>query len=216
MTDTFLDEQQARNLHQDLTTIATNTGELLRIARRETSPPGGRAARNPQVPGSRPPLNLGVLSVSHEMHNCLAGWAQCLKDDTGIELPTIPDEKGLAQHLRYHHHRVAQQPWAADAAGEIGHWANVLHSVTAPPTEKRLDDYTDAQRDEGMQTAKVDAGLCAELVAEYTNGKHAPTPDKIREWGRRKQIESFGPKTRRVYSVQSVLDLVRHAQVSRA
>lgn len=208
-TDSFLDEQQTKNLHQDLDLIANNAGELLRIARRETSPPGGRAARNPQVPSSRPPLNIGALSTSQEMYNCLTGWARCLKEDAGIELPSIPDEKGLAQHLRYHHHRITQQAWAEDAAHEIGHWANVIHSVTAPPSDKKLDDYTAEQRAEGIEVAKVSASLCAELVAEYTDGEHTPTPDLIRKWARRQHIDRWGPETARIYSVAQILDHCR-------
>lgn len=209
MTDTFLDTHTTTTLTGDLTIIATSSAELLRIARRETSPPGGRAARNPNGYTSRPPVAIGALSASHEMHNCLTGWARCLKDDTGIRLPDIPDEKGLALHLRQHTHRIAQQTWADDAAAEIGHWANVIHSVTAPPADKKMDDYTDEQRAAGIEVAKVSASLCAELVDEYSYGAHSPTPDLIRKWARRGHIDRWGPETARIYSVAQVLEHCR-------
>ena len=215
MTDTFLDDHTTQLLAGDCSTIAASSAELLRIARREVSPPGGRAARNPRVPDSRPPLNLGALSVSEEVTTCLHGWCDNLRTDTGIPMPGTPDTTGYALHLRYHAHRVAQQPWASDCAREISRWATTIQTITTPPPVKNLDDYTPAQRREGMSTAKVSAAMCADLVDEYTKGEHTPTPDKIREWGRRGVIDAYGPKSCRVYSVAQVLHQVRHAAATR-
>lgn len=215
MTDAFLDDHATQLLAGDLNTIAASSTDLLRIARREVSPPGGKAARNPNVPGSRPPVNIGALSIATEMHNCLTQWADNLRTDLNITLPTIRDEKGLAHHLRYHAHRIAQRPWGPDCAHEIAHWARIIQTVTTPPPVKNLDDYTPEQRREGMATAKVSAAMCADLIAEYTKGEHTPTPDKIREWGRRGTIDAFGPKSCRVYSVAQVLHQVRHAGTTR-
>lgn len=210
MTETFLDRQQVRTLATDCKIIADSSGELLRIARRETSPPGGRAARNPRTPGSRPPVNLSALSVAGEIHTCLAGWARNLRDNTGIGVPEL-DDRSLALHLRVHAHRIAQQDWAVDCANEIATWAATILALTTPPPGKRLDDYTQAQRAEGIATAKVSAVMCADLVEEYTKGEHTPTADKIREWGRRGVIDAYGPKSSRVYSVAQVLHHVRLA-----
>ncbi|KAA0916451.1 hypothetical protein [Dietzia sp. ANT_WB102] len=209
MTDTFLDQHTTRTLTSDLTIIATSSTELLRIARREVSPPGGRAARNPRTPGSRPPLNLGALSVANEVHDCLAGWARNLKADTNIPMPAHMDDTGLALHLKYHAHRIAQQPWAEDCASEINGWATTILAITTPPPEKKLEDYTPAQRREGMSIAKVDAPTCAELVAEWTNGDHTPTPDQIRTWGKRGHVTRFGPTGRSIYSPREVIDHMR-------
>lgn len=209
MTDAFLDDQQVANLRRDLDIIRAQSAELLRIARRETSPPGGRAARNPQVPGSRPPLNIGALSISHELHVCLTGWMRCLLDDAHIRFPDDLDDQSVALHLRVHVHRIAQQSWAADCAEEVSHWAHVILSITAQPPERRLDEYTPAQRAEGMAIAKVDAVMCADLVAEWTDGRHCPTPDQIRTWGKRGHIARFGPSGRRIYSPREVIALMR-------
>lgn len=205
VTDAFLDDHKTQLLAGDLSVIAASAPELLRIARRETSPPGGRAARNPNVPGSRPPVNLGALSVSHEMHACLASWCTNLRDDTGIPMPTLLDDRGLAMHLRYHVHRVAQQAWASDCAAEISRWATVVQTVTTPPPVRHLEDYTPAQRQEGMSIAKVDAVMCAALVAEWTDGRYEPKPDQIRTWGKRGHITVFGPAGRRIYSPREVI-----------
>ena len=210
MTDTFLDDHTTKTLARDCKIIARHNSELLRIARREVSPPGGKAARNPRIPSSQPPLNIGALSVSEEMTGCLKDWCDNLRTDTGIPMPTVPDITGYALHLRYHAHRVAQQPWADDCAKEIGRWARIIQTITTPPPVKNLDDYTPAQRREGMATAKVSAAMCADLVDEYTKGEHTPTADKIREWGRRGIIDAYGPKSCRVYSVAQVLHQVRH------
>ena len=81
MTDTFLDDQQQADLARNLRTIATHSSELARIARRESSPPGGRAARNPNGYQSRPPMNLHALDVlnDHAVETC----DEPLLDDDG-------------------------------------------------------------------------------------------------------------------------------------
>lgn len=215
MTDTFLDDDQVRTLASDLELIADQSDELLRIARRETSPPGGRAARNPQVPGSRPPVNLGALSVSHELHTCLTGWIRCLLDDALVEYPTELDDRSVALHLRVHAHRIAQQAWGPDCAEEVAHWAQVVRSITVPPPVLTVEDYTPAQRAEGWAVAKVSAQMCADLVAEHTDGALAPTAEQIVGMARRGHVSEFGPKGCRVYAPREVVAYMRHARVRR-
>lgn len=212
MTETFLERQQVRTFATDCKIIADSAAELLRIARRETSPPGGRAARNPRVPESRPPLNLGALSVADEIHSCLIGWARNLRDNAGVELPASRDDRSLALHLRVHAHRVAQQSWAEDCADEIGTWAATILVLTAPQPSRRLDEYTSAQRAQGLVTAKVSAEMCADLVDEYTKGEHQPTSGQIRKWGSRGKVSVYGPQSCRVYSVNEVILHMRHAK----
>lgn len=210
MTDTFLDDHTTQLLAGDLNTIAASSTDLIRIARREVSPPGGKAARNPNVPGSKPPVNIGALSVSESIRSCLSEWAINLRDDLGIPLPQIRDDKGLAIHLRYHAHRIAQRPWAEDCAHEISRWASTVQAVTTPPPVRHLADYTPEQRREGMAHAKVDAPTCAELVAEWTKGECAPTADQIRTWGRREHVTRFGPiPGKGVYSPREVIAHMR-------
>lgn len=207
--DTFLDRHRTRTLATDCKIIADLSSELLRIARRETSPPGGRAARNPRVPASRPPVNIGALSIAEEVHACLAGWADNLRDSASVQMPADRDDRSLALHLAVHAHRIAQQEWATDCADEIGTWATTILAVTTPPPARRLDEYTPAQRREGMSIAKVDAPTCAELVAEWTDQDHTPTPDQIRTWGKRGYIARFGPSGRTVYSPLEVIAHMR-------
>ena len=157
-------------------------------------------------------MNIGALSVSESIRSCLSEWAINLRDDLGIPLPQIRDDKGLAIHLRYHAHRIAQRPWAEDCAHEISRWASTIQTITTPPPVKNLDDYTPSQRREGMATAKVSAAMCADLVDEYTKGEHTPTADKIREWGRRGIIDAYGPKSARVYSVAQVMNHARRGR----
>lgn len=217
VTDRFLDDHTTQLLAGDCNVIAASSAELLRIARRETSPPGGRAARNPRVPGSRPPLNIGALSVSEEMTTCLKGWCDNLHDTAGITKPTIRDITGYAMHLRYHSHRVAQQTWAADCAAEVSRWATIVQTITTPPPDKLLADYTPEQRREGMTHAKVDAPTCAELVAEWTHGQCKPTADQIRNWGRRDHVTRFGPQPGKgVYSPREVIAHMRRKKAKTA
>lgn len=211
MTETFLERQQVRTLATDCKIIADSSAELLRIARLETSPPGGRTARNPRVPDSRPPLNLSALSAALELHTCLVLWASYLRDNTGVAMPEHDDDRSLALHLRVHAHRIAQQSWAEDCADEIGEWAATILGLTTPPPARRLDEYSSAERAQGLATAKVSAEMCAQLVDEYTGGEHQPTAEQIRKWGQRDKIAVYGPPRCRMYSVSEVLAHVRRA-----
>lgn len=131
MTETFLDRQQVHDLIADLRLIASGYPELVRIARRETSPPGGRASRNPNGYSSRPPVNLSALSSAQELSSVLSGWVACLRDDAGIELPKDIETATLAVHLQRHVHQVAQQVWAEDCADEMKSWAGVVDRNTS-------------------------------------------------------------------------------------
>lgn len=133
MTDTFLDDADTDRLARHLREIATGLPELLRIARREVSPPGGRTAHNPNGYSSRPPLNVGALDANNDVELVLFGWARCLADDTNVAIPTELDGVSLARHLRQHADRIAQQTWAPDCADEIHDQWRRVKRMTEPP-----------------------------------------------------------------------------------
>lgn len=135
MSETFLDDQAKKTLADDLRAIASDYPELARIAHRETSPPGGRAARNPAGYDSRPPVNIAALSSTHELHAVLGGWVSCLRDDALVEVPARTDTTSLAIHLQRHVDQIACQVWATDCADEVSDWAKVVAGhVTANAT----------------------------------------------------------------------------------
>lgn len=138
MTDTFLDQNTTINLARDLRTIHTLLPEVLRIAHRESSPPGGRAARRPTVPSSTPPLNLGALHVHDDIAVILAGWSRNLADDAGITPPPDADPAHLAQHLERNTHEISQQAWAADCVAEVRRCRNQVKFMVDPPDAKYL------------------------------------------------------------------------------
>lgn len=138
MTDTFLDDHAILNLLRDLKGIARNLPEVARIARRETSPPGGKFARNPNVPGSKPPVNLSALDLFNDVALSLHGWTRCLAEDAGTDTPTSSDASTLAIHLARHTRQIAQQTWAADAADEIQSHARTVARVVDPPEAKYI------------------------------------------------------------------------------
>lgn len=138
MTDTFLDDHAILNLLRDLKGIARNLPEVARIARRETSPPGGKFARNPTVPGSKPPVNLSALDLFNDVALSLHGWTRCLHEDAGVTPPERDDSPTLAIHLARHTRQIAQQTWAADAADEIQSHARTVARVVDPPEAKYI------------------------------------------------------------------------------
>ena len=138
MTDTFLDDHATINLLRDLKGIARNLPEVVRIARRETSPPGGKFARNPNVPGSKPPMNLAALDLFNDVTIALHGWTRCLAEDAGTQTPDRDDATTLAIHLARHHHQIAQQTWAMDAADEIRGHARAIGRFVDPPEAKYI------------------------------------------------------------------------------
>lgn len=138
MTDTFLDDHATINLLRDLKGIARNLPEVVRIARRETSPPGGKFARNPNVPNSRPPMNLAALDLFNDVTIALHGWTRCLAEDAGVTPPERDDAATLAIHLARHTHQIAQQTWATDAADEIRGHARTIGRFVDPPEAKYI------------------------------------------------------------------------------
>ena len=138
MTDTFLDDHATINLLRDLKGIARNLPEVVRIARRETSPPGGKFARNPNVPNSRPPMNLAALDLFNDVTIALHGWTRCLAEDAGVTPPERDDAATLAIHLARHTHQIAQQAWARDAADEIRSHARTIGRFVDPPEAKYI------------------------------------------------------------------------------
>lgn len=133
MTETFLDKQTAINLLRDLRSIARSLPEVARIAHRETSPPGGKFARNPNVPGSRPPVHLAALDLFNDTTTILQGWSRCLAEDAGISAPVDRDAPTLALHLSRHTHVIAQQSWAGDVVDEIRAQARTIGRFVDPP-----------------------------------------------------------------------------------
>ena len=183
--DTFLDDQTIAYLADDLRSITRNHPELLRIARRETSPPGGRAARNPNGYQSRPPVNLAAMSTSHELHTVIGGWARCLRDDAHIPLPGNTDTGTLAAHLAGHTHEIAQQQWADDCADEMRRWAKVLQRVTSPPPDAKYLGPCQAEgkaQCRGLFTGDGRNGYCGTCEQDYDpHAVQAATQARIEE-----------------------------------
>lgn len=138
MTDAFLDDHTTINLLRDLRGIARNLPEVVRIARRETSPPGGKFARNPNVPNSRPPMNIAALDLFNDVTIALHGWTRCLAEDAGVTPPERDDATTLAIHLARHARQIAQQTWAADAADEIRGHGRTIGRFVDPPEAKYI------------------------------------------------------------------------------
>lgn len=138
MNDTFLDKQTAINLLRDLRSIARSLPEVARIAHRETSPPGGKFARNPNVPGSRPPVHLAALDLFNDTTTILQGWSRCLAEAAGISAPVDRDAATLALHLSRHTHVIAQQSWAGDVVDEIRDQARAIGQFVDPPEAKYI------------------------------------------------------------------------------
>lgn len=133
MTDTFLDDHTTMQLMRDARTIARLLPHMLALARREVSPPGGRVARNPSIPSSTPPINVGALDANEDIAAILGSWTNNLADDAGIEPPATNDGSTLAIHLTRHAHQIAQQVWAGDCAEEIRACAARLRYAIEPP-----------------------------------------------------------------------------------
>ena len=87
MTDTFLDDHETLTLTRDLRYIARYRPEIGRIAHRETSPPGGRDARNPNGYGSRPPGHLGAIHLCADLDTTMWSWCRLLRHELGITCP---------------------------------------------------------------------------------------------------------------------------------
>lgn len=169
MTDTFLDDHDTDRLAKHLREIATGLPELLRIARREVSPPGGKAANNPNGYSSRPPVNVGALDAANDVTLILFGWTRCLADDTNVEIPTELDGASLARHLRQHVDRIAQRQWAPDMAGEIHDQWRRVKRMTEPPVANYIGPCQAAGKPQcrGLFTGDNRIDHCAKCGADF-------------------------------------------------
>ena len=138
MTDTFLDDQTTANLRDDLRSIAANVGELAAIKNGLTSPPGGKAARNPRGYYSREPGNLAAMEKHIRLGVVLMRWVGHLNRDAGIEFPPSTDIGSLAIHLQRHVHELAQQTWSPEAAQQIRAAEVRMYRAVHPPEAKYI------------------------------------------------------------------------------
>lgn len=134
----FIDTQERANLSRDLGTVARLEPELLRIARREVSPPGGRAARRPTVPGSTPPVNLGALDAARDIRAGMLELVGALHRDTGVVPPGDQSVPKLATHLRRHAAALAGCDWSVDACDRVRGYARQLRYAVDPPDARYL------------------------------------------------------------------------------
>lgn len=194
MTDTFLDDHDTDRLAKHLREIATGLPELLRIARREVSPPGGKAAHNPNGYNSRPPVNVGVLDAANDVTLILFGWTRCLADDTNVEIPTELDGASLARHLRQHVDRVAKQPWAPDFADEVHDlWKTVRH-ITDPVESSIADERSLTPLEVEARAGEAFGSAADMVVLHYAMTGRTLKESTLRSWRRCGKLpERYGP-----------------------
>lgn len=205
MVEGFLDDYEVTMLTRDLRDIARWLPELARIARRETSPPGGRAARNPQVPGSRPPVNLAALHLADEVAAELWGWCRLLRADLGLELPAR-SPADCARHLALHADRIGQLRWGRSCHDRVrgnrdpelpdpvaSLWGQV-RGMVEPPGPSTAEDR-------GLSDLEVKAhsdaafGNAGDMVVVHfaVTGKQL-SESTLRSWRRKGKLpERYGP-----------------------
>ena len=215
MTDTFLDDHDTDQLAKHLREIATGLPEVLRIARREVSPPGGRTAHNPNGYSSRPPLNVGALDANNDITLNLFGWTRCLADDAGVPIPTELDGVSLARHLRQHADRIANCQWAPDCADEIRDQWRRVKNITEP-VEASIADERNLTPLEVQARADEAFGNAADMVVlHYAVTGQSLKESTIRSWRKRGKLpERYGSGGEPVYWYPDVARLAtagRHA-----
>lgn len=184
----FLTDAERDALRRDLRSLARLEPELLRIARREVSPPGGRSARNPNVAGSRPPVNLGALDALLELHEGMMRWAGRLADEAGLELGTSTDTPFIAIWFTRHLAQLAARPWVHEFADEVDGWARRLRWATDPPEARYVGpcQSESGPRCRGLFTGDGRESGCdrcgaAFVVAEIAAATEARMRDAYRE-----------------------------------
>lgn len=203
--DEFLDDYEVTMLTRDLRDIAVWLPELGRIARRETSPPGGRAARNPVVPSSRPPMNIAAFNLADDVATTLWVWCLSLTKETGAELPAR-HPSDCARHLALHADRVAGLVWGRTCHDRVrgrdetdskpkvpSMWRQVRHMVE-PPAPSTAEDrgitglavkaYSDQAFGSAGDMVVVHFAVTGQSLSEST----------IRSWRRKGKLpDRYGP-----------------------
>lgn len=204
MTDTFLDDWETKTLTSSCRIIAAQWRAVEESVYR-TAHPDISLARNPNPPSSKPPANDTAISITAEAHTELDKWCRALRSTARVQLPDTRDVQGMAAHLSINAHRIAQQVWAQRCADYLTELSGRVIGITEGAQPKRLTDYTETERKEGLTTAKVNAEMCADFIAEHTDYRLTPTAEQIRKWAQRGKVESFGPANKRVYPVWDVM-----------
>ena len=203
MTDPFLDDHETIMLTRELRDIAHWLPELTRIAYRETSPPEGKAARNPNVPNSRPPLNLAALHLADDIATTLWVWCMNLAADTGLELPAR-HPADTARHLALHADRIGQQLWGRscynrvrgnpDQDCRIPSMHSQVRSMVDPPDPSTAEarGLTDLEVKAHSDAAFGSAGDM--VVVHYAVTGKSLSESTLRTWRRKGKLpERYGP-----------------------
>lgn len=205
MTDTFLDDHETVMLTRELRDIARWIPELARIAYKETSPPEGKAARNPNVPASRPPLNLSALHMADDIADTLWVWCMNLTNDTGIDLPA-QHPSDCANHLALHADRIAHQPWARTCYNRVRGKHDPDPTKHIPSMHQQVRRMVDppgpsTAEERGLTDLEVKAnsdhaiGSAADMVVvHYAVTGKTLSESTLRTWRRNgKLTERYGP-----------------------
>ena len=223
MTDTFLDDHETIMLTRELRDIARWIPELSRIAYKETSPPEGKAARNPNVPGSRPPLNLSALHLADDITTTLWVWCLNLASDAGLDLPAR-HPADTARHLALHADRIAQHPWARTCYNRVRGGHNPVTGERIPSMHHQVRRMVDppgpsTAEERGMSDLEVKAhsdsafGSAGDMVVvHYAVTGKSLSESTLRSWRRKGKLpERYGPGAEPWYWYPEVAEVAANA-----
>ncbi|MCX7542312.1 hypothetical protein OS128_05225 [Corynebacterium sp. P5848] len=114
----------------DLVTFAPMLDELVTPTQAAS---GTNAGRGVSLRGSRPPVNMGALSVKMDGEVIVGGWAECLVEATGLHRPEIRRIVNQARFLRREVDLLQEMDFARDALDELVSCARRIRDLVDPP-----------------------------------------------------------------------------------
>ncbi|MCK7661982.1 hypothetical protein [Corynebacterium antarcticum] len=114
----------------DLVTFAPMLDDLITPTQAAS---GLNAGRGVSLRGSRPPVNMGALSVKMDGEVIVGGWAECLAEATGLHRPEIRRIVNQARFLRREVDLLQEMDFARDALDELVSCARMVRDLVDPP-----------------------------------------------------------------------------------
>lgn len=165
----FISRHELTKLREVLSEIPSIAADLpVTITKQARLGEVGRS-RKPRRPSEQPlPYHLDAARIADELHNALVGWARLVCEQRALEYTGPTSTAGLARWLGRNYIALAMTEGAETALEELGHLADVAHTIICPPYRPvAVDEQKLAAARHRYLNANGIVTLAKELGEEY-------------------------------------------------
>lgn len=210
-----LDDQKrivSQTACNQLRVAVSNLADIMSIIDQMIAGAGRPNSTTHTQPGSKPPLNIGLLSTIDDDRDTIDIWANNLAQHVNPNLRYRPGDWATIQAI------------LTQYADKCGHWTYgdtkpgvlCIQRVTAaiarleriafPPEQRQLTELERLAAEDRLKDTTLTIGPACEAVRLITGIDIKPS--RVRKWKQRGQIDSIGEPPR--YRIASLLDNMSH------